>query len=310
MMFATFAFVAFWFNDFVRSRNKAIDLSKRLQLEDKKKDAFLVNTSHELRAPLYDMRDIIQTILGDRDCPIDKNNKERLESLVNINKKMGYILNDIVDERLRIEAAWLQSQIHPHFLFNTLNSIASLAVVDIDKMGRLLEEFSEYLRLSADFKNAKPLIDINRELSLVKSYLYIQRERFGERINIVWDLEPHLGILIPPLTIQPLVENAIKHGILKRKEGGTITISIKRGDEFFNIRVEDDGIGMGLKELDSILHDLKDDTPNRMGIGLRNISKRLYQIYNEDLSIDSSPGKGTIVSFKVTSMDQKVSAFD
>ena len=299
MMFATFAFVAFWFNDFVLSRNNAISLAKKLELEDKKKDAFLVNTSHELREPLYDIRNIIQTILEDSEHPINENHRIMLESLIDINKNMGYKLHDIVDERLRIEAAWLQSQIQPHFVFNTLNTIASLAVIDVDKMGQLLEKFSEYLRLSIDFKNAKPLIDINQELSLIKSYLYIQKKRFGERINIIWDLQANLHISIPPLTIQPLVENAINHGILKRNQGGTITISIKKTDNFFIIMVGDDGVGIEGNELNSILKDLRDDGPNRMGIGLRNINKRLNQIYNKDLSIESKPNKGTKVSFKV-----------
>src|SRR5699024_9096718 len=95
-----------------------------------------------------------------------------------------------LEEHVRMEGAWLQSQIQPHFLFNTLNAIASLGFSDQDRMQDLLMEFTNYLRLSFDFKNAKPLIPVESELELVRSYVFIEQTRFGERLHIEWEIDP------------------------------------------------------------------------------------------------------------------------
>ncbi|WP_347835123.1 response regulator [Gracilibacillus sp. JCM 18860] len=132
-----------------------------------------------------------------------------------------------IEERVRMEGAWLQSQIQPHFLYNTLNSIAALGEIDLPKMQALLEEFSNYLQLSFDFKNSDPMVPLEHELSLVRSYLYIEQERFRDRIKVCWEIEPNINVFLPPLSIQPLVENAVRHGILQRKEGGNYLYSNK-----------------------------------------------------------------------------------
>jgi sensor histidine kinase YesM len=107
--------------------------------------------------------------------------KARVRSLIQ--------LKTYFEERLRMESAWLQSQIQPHFLYNTLNSIAALGVIDLEKMQTMLHEFSNYLRLSFDFKNTSPLVDLEHELSLVRSYLYIEQMRFEDRIKVEMDVE-------------------------------------------------------------------------------------------------------------------------
>jgi len=119
-----------------------------------------------------------------------------------------------------MQGAWLQAQIQPHFIFNTLNSIAALGIIDSTKMQKLLLEFSNYLRISFDFKNSNPVVELKHELELVKSYIYIEQERFEDRLKIDWDIDDNINFYIPPLTIQLLVENAINHGILKKIEGG------------------------------------------------------------------------------------------
>lgn len=123
------------------------------------------------------------------------------------------------NERVRIEAAYLQAQIQPHFLFNTLNSIAALSDMDTKKMQELITAFTSFLRISFDFLNIGELVNLSHELELVESYLYIEQTRFAERISVVWEVDPDINILLPPLSIQPLVENAIKHGLLKRQQG-------------------------------------------------------------------------------------------
>src|SRR5699024_1061930 len=139
--------------------------------------------------------------------------KSRVRTLINLKRAK--------EEHDQMQGAWLQAQIQPHFIFNTLNSIAALGILDIAKMQKLLHEFSNYLRISFDFKNSNPVVELKHELELVKSYIYIEQERFEDRLKVDWDIDDNLNFHIPPLSIQPLVENAINHGILKKLEGGT-----------------------------------------------------------------------------------------
>jgi len=202
------------------------------------------------------------------------------------------------DERLRMEGAWLQSQIQPHFLFNTLNSIAALGLEDFTKMQALLEEFSNYLRLSFDFHNSEPVISLHDELALVRSYLYIEKQRFGDRLQVEWDMDPELDFCLPPLTIQPLVENAIKHGLMQRTSGGTLWIHIKDKGEHCEVSIQDNGKGM-TEEVRNQLFNQTGHTKKRASVGLRNIERRLKQLYRQGLTIDSLPEQGTTVTFRI-----------
>src|SRR5699024_9012627 len=145
--------------------------------------------------------------------------KARVEAVIHLKQS--------INDQLRMEAALLQAQIQPHFLFNTLNSIAALSEVDPKKMNQLLMEFGNYLRKSFDLDNLSVLVPIEQELDLVRSYLYIEKVRFGSRLEVFWDIPNQLDFKLPPLSIQPIVENAVKHGLLKKNAGGTLTISIK-----------------------------------------------------------------------------------
>lgn len=203
-----------------------------------------------------------------------------------------------IEEQLRMEGAWLQSQIQPHFLFNTLNSIAALGMMDVTKMQELLEEFSNYLRLSFDFENTNPFVTLDHELSLVQSYLFIENARFGERLNVKWNIDENINVKIPPLTIQPLVENAVKHGILQRTSGGTISIQIKKQPEYIKISIQDDGIGMTLNKLEQLFKK-ENESQERMGVGIRNTDRRIKQLFGEGLKIKSTPNHGTTVTFHV-----------
>ncbi|WP_313801517.1 ATP-binding protein [Cytobacillus sp.] len=223
--------------------------------------------------------------------PVDASElKARVRALTELKLSIG--------EQLRIEGAWLQSQIQPHFLFNTLNSIAALSMIDLSKMQELLEEFSNYLRLSFDFENTNPLVSLDHELSLVQSYLFIENARFGERLNVQWEVDTTLDIYLPPLTIQPLVENAVKHGILQRTNGGTITIRIKKQRSYVEISIEDDGIGMSEEKLEQLF--TKDaGSQKRIGVGIRNTDRRLRKLFGEGLRIHSTLDHGTIITFHV-----------
>ncbi|WP_120461932.1 hybrid sensor histidine kinase/response regulator [Paenibacillus aceti] len=215
--------------------------------------------------------------------------RSRIEALTTIKQS--------VQEQLRLEAAWLQAQIQPHFLFNALNAIAALSDVDLVKMRDLLDEFSIFLRNKFSFQNMNGLVAIDEELSLVRSYLYIEKVRFDERLEVVWDLDDQYATLkVPFLSIQPLVENAIRHGIMKRSRGGRMIIRISVYDAYAEISVEDDGIGMDEAQLQRMLERKADRSA---GVGLINTDQRLKRHFGSGLHIESSPGKGTKVAFHI-----------
>ncbi|MNI39330.1 Sensor histidine kinase YpdA [compost metagenome] len=205
-------------------------------------------------------------------------------------------LKQSIKERLRMEAAYLQAQIHPHFLFNTLNSIMALSDIDTEKMRKMGDAFASYLRISFDFLNTGELVELSHELKLVEAYLYIEKERFEERLSIVWEVEPDIHILLPPLSIQPLVENAVKHGLLSQNKGGTVHIRITRQDSSTLIEVKDDGKGM---EQERVIQLLNPTMKGKGGIGLSNTNRRLIQLYGQGLSIFSKPNEGTTVAFVI-----------
>ncbi|WP_058301765.1 hybrid sensor histidine kinase/response regulator [Gorillibacterium timonense] len=205
-------------------------------------------------------------------------------------------MNQSYNERLRMEAAYLQAQIQPHFLFNTLNSILALSDIDTKKMQELVSAFISFLQISFDFQNTNQLVPLSHELKLVEAYLQIEQTRFAERLSVVWKVEPDIRVQIPPLSIQPLVENAVKHGLLDRPEGGTVQIRIARLNHEVRIEVQDNGQGMDQGTLANLL---ESKLKGKGGIGLANTHRRLMQLYGQGLTISSQVGEGTTVSFTV-----------
>ncbi|MBP1991590.1 hybrid sensor histidine kinase/response regulator [Paenibacillus eucommiae] len=212
-------------------------------------------------------------------------------------------LKQSINERLRMEAAYLQAQIHPHFLFNTLNSIMALSDIDTDKMLKLGDAFASFLRISFDFLNTGHLVELAHELALAEAYLYIEKERFEDRLSIEWEVEPNLTLLLPPLTIQPLIENAVKHGLLSQIQGGTVHIRVIRQDSSTLIEVKDNGKGM---EQDKVVQLLSPTMKGKVGIGLSNTNRRLTQLYGQGLSIVSKPTEGTTVSFVIPDIGNRM----
>jgi len=205
-------------------------------------------------------------------------------------------LKHSIDERLQMEAAYLQAQIHPHFLFNTLNSILALSDIDTEKMRKLGDAFASYLRVSFDFLNAGKRVPLFRELELVRAYLYIEKERFGERLSIEWEVDPATDILLPPLTLQPLVENAVRHGLTRQVQGGTVRIRIVRENSSVLFEISDDGVGMEQSQVRRLLGQA---AKGQSGIGLSNTNRRLTQMYGKGLFVQSEPGNGTTISFVI-----------
>lgn len=206
------------------------------------------------------------------------------------------MLNQSIQERLRMEAAYLQAQIQPHFLFNTLNSLMVLSDIDTEHMRKLGDAFSSYLRISFNYLNTGELVKLSYELELVEAYLFIEKTRFEDRLSVVLNVEPDLPLLLPPLSIQPLIENAVRHGLLSRNVGGTLCLSITRHEGYTRIEVKDNGKGIEPEKVAELLH----ATPGgKGGIGIVNTNRRLLQRYGQGLSIVSEPGEGTMVSFDI-----------
>ena len=132
---------------------------------------------------------------------------------------------------------------------------------------------------------ASDSIPFTKELSHVETYLKLEKMRFEDRLQVVYDIEEK-NFRIPPLVIQPLVENAVKHGVCKNENGGTVTIKTRKKDDKIIIAIIDDGVGFDYKKLDQ----RKEDRPH---IGLQNVRDRLKQTAGAELIINSSPGKGT-----------------
>jgi sensor histidine kinase YesM len=209
-------------------------------------------------------------------------------------------MKDLLGKAIDLEVAFLQSQIKPHFLYNVLNTIIALSYTDEEQSRTLTVNLADYLRGSFRFSNLDKRIPFQQELNLIRSYVEIERIRFKDRLLIDFDIaETMYGISIPPLLIQPLVENAIRHGVGARTEGGWVKISAEEKDGLYCICIEDNGVGMGADRLEQLLdHERK--TPH--GVGLKNIMKRLKFEYNSTISIDSVPGRGTKVTISIPSV--------
>ena len=182
------------------------------------------------------------------------------------------------------------SQIQPHFMYNSLSAISTLISIDPDKAQTSLDEFTEYLRRNLSSLTETRMIPFANELKHIKTYVSLEKLRFNERINVIYDIGT-VSFSVPPLTIQPLVENAIKHGILKKIEGGTVTLTTYETDTRYIVEVKDDGIGFDLKDI---------DFNENVHFGLQNISYRISQTCDGELNIESKKGEGTkiTVSFK------------
>ena len=180
----------------------------------------------------------------------------------------------------------LRLQLDPHVLFNTLNTIAGLVRSDQpDRAVRMIARVADLLRFTLDRSTAAeaPLAD---ELEHVGLYLDVERVRFGDRLHVVLDVDPAVGAaLVPSLVVQPLVENAVRHGLAPRPDGGTVWVSARRVDNRLVVAVEDDGVG--LAEVCPV--------EASSGIGLRNTRERLRRLYGVggSLELDGRPGGGT-----------------
>ncbi|WP_082191092.1 sensor histidine kinase [Peribacillus loiseleuriae] len=192
----------------------------------------------------------------------------------------------------KAELRALQTRINPHFLFNALNAIASTTRKSPEKARELIINLSGYMRYNLELTDE--MIDIHRALKQIRDYVEIEKARFGNRLQVEYEID-EVNVQIPNLLIQPLVENAINHGVLKMKEPGVVTIAVRDLKDKVRISVTDTGVGIRQEVIDKI-H--QDDVPTKQ-IGLYNVHQRVRLIYGEGLIIRRlSPG--TEVYFDIT----------
>ncbi len=182
----------------------------------------------------------------------------------------------------------LKAQIEPHFLFNTLNSISASVPVELEKTRVLIAQLADTFRYGLSVSE-RQTVTLEEELNFVKTWLALEKHRFGNRLTIVYDIDPTaLSAHIPSLMLQPLLENAIKHGISPNIQGGTVTVKCKRIKNYVQVSVSDTGVGF-TGDLESMF---------QKGVGLRNSSKRLEHLYNEKLEVERNEN-GLTFSFQI-----------
>ena len=185
------------------------------------------------------------------------------------------------------------SQIQPHFMYNSLNTIKYLTKKDPKAAENAIVKFSNYLRANMDSLTQKEPISFKKEMEHVDDYISIERLRFGERLNVEYNIE-YDNFSIPPLTIQPIAENAIKHGINQKVDGGTLRISSYEENDFVIVSIEDDGVGFDVAAV-------KND--GRSHVGMKNIKTRLKEMLNAEVIVESALNEGTKVTIKIPKED-------
>ncbi len=190
----------------------------------------------------------------------------------------------------------LRAQISPHFLFNALNTIASFVRTNPDRARDLLVEFADFARYS--FSTTGQFTTLADELRAIDTFVALERARFGDRLTVRIRVAPEiLGVRVPFLVLQPLVENALQHGLYKRGSHGRLTIdAVDLGSEAI-IQLEDDGVGMDPAVLSDVLAGRRESS----GIGIRNVDERLRTVYGPGagLVIETNHGAGTRITFTI-----------
>lgn len=192
--------------------------------------------------------------------------------------------------RTQAELKALRAQINPHFLFNALSTIRYHARTNPDTAYELLDDLSDVFRSAL---NSDAFVALDDELEMVKSYLAIEQARLGERLNVIWKIDKSVDQKqpVPALMIQPLVENAVVHGIAPKPSGGTVSINVQNDVNHILIQITDDGAGF----------DIENMQPKGTGIGMANVKERLISIYGLEYApkFDSRDGQGTQISIRI-----------
>ena len=215
--------------------------------------------------------------------------------LVAVNYQASIRARKLEEELKENRIALAMSQIQPHFIYNSLNSIYHLCEKDVGMAQQAISDFSDYLQRSLSAADRTSLITFEEELNHIKAYLKLEQLRFGKDLNVVYHIET-TGFMLPALSVQPLVENAVKHGICKKEEGGgTVILAVKECPECYEVIVSDDGVGFvpGTEDQGKGTH-----------VGIRNVRQRLDIMCHATLEVESEPGKGTTSTIRIPKGDE------
>ncbi|KUP20884.1 ATP-binding protein [Paenibacillus sp. DMB5] len=213
--------------------------------------------------------------------------RSRVKTLIQLKKSF--------EKRVETELSFLQAQIKPHFLFNSLSIIAALIKEHPQRAEALLYDLSDYLRGSFNFENYDGVTPLSSELATVRAYISLEKARFDGRLNVLLDIDENISVYVPMLVIQPLVENAIRHGTMKKNGGGTVKLSVKQQENNTVITIHDDGGGITERQLNEFLSGVGGGS----GVGLKNIQRRMLLSYGHGLEISSSKDTGTTIVLKI-----------
>jgi len=228
----------------------------------------------------------------------------QIDSLINDVYKLEIQQKDMELERIRAEMKLLQSQVNPHFLFNTLNALLVVSVKNgYTEVSDTIRNLSQLLRRMLSWSDAP--VTLQDELQFTEMYLKIEKFRFADRFDYHFNIEEESAhCLVPKMCIQPLVENACKHGLQAVKGQRVIQIEAWRTDTYLHVQVEDNGKGMDEERLNEIRRLMNGSLDTDDNVGMRNVYKRLRLHYGErvDFYIDSCPNEGTRISFRIPAL--------
>lgn len=209
---------------------------------------------------------------------------------VRIDLHKGYLLEKQSKEITQWQTQIMLSQMQPHFLYNVLTTISSMCEMQNATEARdVVNRFADYFRTNLDSLGKEKTISFKKELEHIETYLWLEKLRFEDQLNICYNIGP-TDFRLPSLAVQPIVENAVKHGILPKDEAGTLTITTDENENEYLIIIEDDGVGFDINE---------NPSDNRTHIGIENVTKRLEVICGGHCDINSVIGKGTIVTIHI-----------
>lgn len=214
--------------------------------------------------------------------------------LVNIQFERELLIEKQEQELLDMHVSIMLSQIQPHFLYNTLTTIRQLCDISPKLAKESIADFSYFLRCNMESLKSKEPISFERELRHTMYYLKLEQQRFLERLSVEIET-PVTDFCIPSLTLQPLVENAVRHGLMMKDEGGTVTIKTEETIDAYIVKISDDGIGFNPESISS---------DGKTHIGIQNVRDRLKTMCDGSLYIASIPDKGTIATIILTKETQ------
>lgn len=201
-------------------------------------------------------------------------------------------------ELLQVRSRLLFNQLQPKLIFKALDSVYCLCDEDPEMAQNAVSDFSDYLRINIDTMRLTEPVPFEIERTHTERYISLEKLRYEDRLHVVWDIHDEKPFRIPMLTLQPLVQNAIEHGINMRREGGTITISSRELSRYHEITVSDDGIGFDTKQAVS-------DSELQNPLGLRGIRSRLAALCNGQLRIQSKPDEGTVATILIPKEERR-----